>query len=149
MDVEEGEASEHEEKARTMPLVWLNRLRVTESTQEPSDDDVLPPCPISLSGITPGITLRTGGLCALVTARRVTHLTPYRIRLTRTVIRMMKSGFGEERTDESPNKFYAVWIHKLKSVDLSIMTTTKSGSCCGLWTTIMSLGGILVPLKSA
>ena len=115
MDVEEGEASEHEEGEDDASSV-AESVEVTESTQEPSDDDV--PTTVSDKSIWDNSRNHFKDRKPMCFSDCKKGHSSYALPDPSD-----KDGHSddeewlrEERSDESPNKFYAVWIHKLKSV---------------------------------
>ena len=115
MDVEEGEASEHENGDDDASSV-AESVEVTEETVEPSDDDV----PTSVSDKSIWDNARDH-----FTDRKPMCFSECRKGHSSYALPDPTDKDGqsddeewlrEERTNESPNKFYAVWIHKLKSM---------------------------------
>ena len=115
MDVEEGEASEQEELDDDASSV-AESVDVTEGTHDPSDEDV----PTSVSDKSVWDNSRNHfqdrkPMC-FSDCRKGHSSYALPDPIDRDGHSDDEEWLREERTDESPNKFYAVWIHKLKSV---------------------------------
>ena len=112
MDVEEGEASEDPDDDASSVAESVD---VTEATHDPSDEDV----PTSVSDKSVWDNARNHfqdrkPMCFSDCRKgHSTYALPDPI--DRDGHSDDEEWLREERTDESPNKFYAVWIHKLKS----------------------------------
>ena len=114
MEVEEGEASEHDNGDDDASSV-AESVEVTEETVEPSDDDV--PTSVSDKSIWDNARDHFSDRKPMCFSECRKGHSSYALPdpIDKDGQSDDEEWLREERTNESPNKFYAVWIHKLKS----------------------------------
>ena len=114
MEVEEGEASEHENGEDDASSV-AESVEITEETVEPSDEDV--PTSVSDKSIWDNARDHFSDRNPMCFSECRKGHSSYALPdpIDKDGQSDDEEWLREERSDESPNKFYAVWIHKLKN----------------------------------